>query len=105
LDVGVESGKLQSWKLTATDESQPLAVFERPDSRVAVALLRNFEFKVPLDWLLSVPGASTNETKALATKLRLRLSLWQNGLPADSLPIEGWMELPLLRQEDLMAPW
>ena len=30
-DVGVESGKLRSWKLTATDESQPLAVLERPD--------------------------------------------------------------------------
>ena len=37
----------------------------------------------------------------MTTRLRLRFSLWQNGLPADALPLEGWMELPLLHREDL----
>ena len=37
------------------------------------------------------------------TRLRLRFSLWQNGLPTDALPSEGWMELRLLSEEDLIA--
>ncbi len=39
----------------------------------------------------------------VATRLRMRFSLWQNGLPADALPVEGWIELPLLSEEDLIA--
>jgi hypothetical protein len=38
-----------------------------------------------------------------AATLRLRFSLWQNGLPTDALPVEGWMELQLLREEDLIT--
>jgi hypothetical protein len=82
-----------------------MAFMERPTEQVAVAVARNFEFKLPLAWLLATPVASTNESNSVTTKLRLRFSLWQNGLPADSLPVEGWMELPLLRQEDLITHW
>jgi hypothetical protein len=39
----------------------------------------------------------------LTTRLRLRFSLWQNHLPVDALPLEGWMELELLAEEDLLA--
>ncbi len=105
LDVRAGSGTIQAWKLSNADESQPLAVMERPTDKVAVALARNFEFKLPLVWLLAIPVAPTNESSAVATRLRLRFSLWQNGLPADALPEEGWIELPLLRQEDLIAHW
>jgi|SRR5882724_4411094 len=105
LDVGAESGQIRTWRLSNADESQPLAVMERPTDKVAVALVRNFEFKLPLGWLLAIPVAPTKESNAVATKLRLRFSLWQNGLPADALPEEGWMELPLLRQEDLITHW
>ena len=81
----------------------------RPTDQVAVALFRNFEFKLPLEWLLATPVTSTAESGngkpmvPVATRLRLRFSLWQNGLPADALPVEGWMELPLLSEEDLIA--
>jgi len=78
---------------------------ERPTDKVAVALVRNFEFKLPLGWLLAIPVAPTKESNTVATKLRLRFSLWQNRVPADALPEEGWMELPLLRQEDLITHW
>jgi hypothetical protein len=105
LDVRAESGNIQTWKLSNPDESQPVAVMERPTDKVAVALVRNFEFKLPLGWLLAIPVATIHESNAGATQLRLRFSLWQNGLPADALPEEGWMELPLLRQEDLIAQW
>ncbi len=108
LDVALESGRIRTWKASVPDADEPLAVLGRPTDQVAVALVRNFEFKLPLDWLLAVPVASANKTtasQAVATKLRLRFSLWQNGLPTDALPVEGWMELPLLRQEDLMTLW
>jgi hypothetical protein len=29
--------------------------------------------------------------------------LWQDRLPVDALPDEGWIELQLLREEDLMS--
>jgi alpha-amylase/alpha-mannosidase (GH57 family) len=110
LDVRVESGKMRTWKLGVPDESQPLALMERPTEQVAVAVVRNFEFKLPLAWLLAVPvastpGASISESNAIANKLRLRFSLWQNALPIDALPEEGWMELPLLSQQDLITHW
>jgi alpha-amylase/alpha-mannosidase (GH57 family) len=111
LDVGVEAGKIRTWQVTAPDADQPPADLGRPTGEVIVALVRNFEFKLPLAWLLAVPVASVNESAnnkpsaPVATRLRLRFSLWQNGLPADTLPVEGWMELQLLSQEDLMALW
>jgi hypothetical protein len=36
-------------------------------------------------------------------RLRIRMSLWQNRLPVDALPLEGWLELPLLSEEELHA--
>ena len=36
------------------------------------------------------------------SKLRLRFSLWQNRLPADALPLEGWIELQVLSEGDLL---
>jgi hypothetical protein len=113
LDVRVELGKIRAWKLGVPEENQPMALMERPTGQVAVALGRNFEFKVALAWLLATPSSSApasanslgNDSNAVTTKQRLRLSLWQNGLPVDSLPEEGWMELPLLRQEDMFTHW
>ena len=82
---------------------------EQTSEEVKVALLRNFEFKLPLAWLLAKPVVSvvvnTGEraTTPVATLLRLRFSIWQNRLPVDALPLEGWIELRLLSEEDLMA--
>jgi hypothetical protein len=106
LDVAVQAGRIRSWKVGVPDADQPLAASEGPNDQVAVALLRNFEFKLPLGWLQAPPvGSATANAKGApaAVRLRLRFSLWQNGLPTDALPIEGWMELQLLREEDLIA--
>ena len=137
LDVTVGKGRIGTWKVSIPETNESLAALDlriedRPTAyrrigdrptdvhptdggrtrdhstgQVAVALVRNFEFKLPLAWLLALPVASTREaaSNAIATRLRLRFSLWQNGLPADALPPEGWMELPLLSQEDLLALW
>ncbi len=107
LDVRVEAGRIRTWKVSLPDSDQPLATSDQPSERVAVALVRNFEFKLPLEWMLAVPTAATGEGAQSNTviKLRLRFSLWQDGLPTDALPVEGWMELQVFSQEDLMALW
>jgi len=33
----------------------------------------------------------------------LRFSIWQNRLPLDALPPEGWIELQLLSENELAA--
>jgi alpha-amylase/alpha-mannosidase (GH57 family) len=102
LDVKIVDGSVQSWQVTAPGEEQPLARMGQFSEDAVVAFARNFEFKVPLAWLMVVPGAST-ETAPAAASLRLRFSLWQDRLPVDALPVEGWIELQLLREEDLMS--
>jgi hypothetical protein len=108
LDVAVHAGKIQSWKVTPSDEDKPLATSATLAKEVVVALIRNFEFKLPLAWLLAAPVASVSEfadqtSAPAATRLRLRFSLWQNRLPVDALPLEGWMELQLLSEPELVA--
>ncbi len=108
VDVRVEAGTTRSWRMTNSDEEQPLATSDRPCEEVKIALLRNFEFKLPLAWLLAKPVASAGSaegkaTTPITTLLRLRFSLWQNRLPVDALPLEGWIELRLLSEEDLAA--
>jgi len=105
LDAVVASGKLHGWKVTAPEEETLLALFGPPNPQANVILGRNFEFKLPLAWLLATPVASASDVPKtpVATKLRLRFSLWQNGLPVDALPVEGWMELQLLSEPDLIA--
>jgi hypothetical protein len=73
-----------------------------------VALDRSFEFKLPLSLLMATPLSSLKQNAGIAanlaaTKLRVRFSIWQNGLPVDALPVEGWIELQLLSEEELMA--
>jgi hypothetical protein len=89
----------------------------KSDERAKAALVRNFEFRLPLTWLLAVPGspASARTTAEIAvhpklaeaipptTRLRLRFSLWHNRLPVDALPVEGWIELQLLSEWELGA--
>ena len=86
-------------------EKKELASSSAPGD-AKVALLRNFEFKVPLSWLLAAPpsGKTPDKSAALAAKkLRLRFSLWHDRLPVDALPLEGWMELQLVSESDLLA--
>ncbi|MGA9530032.1 MAG: glycoside hydrolase family 57 protein [Terriglobales bacterium] len=107
LDVPVDGGGIQSWKVTASGEGE-LARSDKPNEAVRVALARNFEFRLPLAWLMAAPLDLQNvrgsrSSEALTTRLRLRFSLWKNRLPVDALPLEGWIELELLAEEDLMA--
>ena len=71
-------------------------------TNVSVAFGQTFEFKLPLDLLYAVPPKAGSSLDNAASKLRLRCSIWQNGLPLDALPVEGWMELQLLAEEEMM---
>ncbi len=107
LDVSVEERQIQSWKVSAPGDEAPIRKSAGAAREIAVVLGRSFEFKMPLSLLLALPVAATNgksrTAQPVATKLRLRFSIWQNHLPADALPVEGWIELQLLSEEDLIA--
>jgi hypothetical protein len=107
LDATVKDRTLRSWSVSTPDEDKPPMASEQPNSESSAVLLKNFEFKLPLTWLLATPPApaSKAETSAgpVATRLRVRFSLWHNGLPVDALPVEGWIELHLLSEDELAA--
>ncbi len=112
IEASVRERKIKGWKIENRSEDRVMASSSQPEEHVKLALLRNFEFKLPLVWLLAtpstVPAERSAEHKAGAvavastSKLRLRFSLWQNRLPVDSLPLEGWIELQVLSEGDLI---
>jgi alpha-amylase/alpha-mannosidase (GH57 family) len=104
LDVDLESARIRSWRVSRSDEETALATSDQSRAEVKVALVKNFEFKLPLVWLLATPVSSSGKASIpAATRLRLRFSLWQNHLPVDALPLEGWMELHLVGEAELAA--
>ena len=107
--ASANAGRIKEWRVENGVAEQVLASLAQPNEHVKVALLRNFEFKVPLIWLLTVPAtgferAADKKAGALTPtgKLRLRFSLWQNRLPVDSLPLEGWIELEVVSEGELL---
>jgi len=102
LEAQIETGRMKSWQVSDPSEKIPFASPQQPIEGAKVAFARNFEFKLPLSLLLAAPVAS-QAAPPVATRLRLRFSLWQNHLPVDALPLEGWIELQLLSEEDLMS--
>jgi len=112
IEAAAHERKLKEWKIENGSEERVMALSSRPDEHVKLALLRNFEFKLPLAWLLATPSVASEERSAdrktgtvagaSTSKLRLRFSLWQNRLPVDSLPLEGWIELQVLSEGELI---
>ena len=103
LDAAVSNSRIRSWQLTQGDK----VLDDLSDSARAV-LDRNFEFRVPLTLLLAAPVEldklqGPKGSDLLTARVRLRFSLWQNHLPVDALPTEGWIDLELLAEEDLLA--
>jgi hypothetical protein len=96
LGAEVNGGRIQSWNVKQ-GKDKPLADSKHANELARMALARNFEFRLPLKWL------SGSATDAPVAKLRLRFSVWQNRLPVDALPVEGWIDLELLPEEDLIA--
>jgi len=127
IEARAHERRLKDWKIENGVEGKVLASSVALEDSVKLALLRNFEFKLPLAWLLATPsspaperssdpkaGPAAGQTPAQAmdrkaapsvaatSKLRLRFSLWQNRLPVDSLPLEGWIELQVVSEGELL---
>jgi hypothetical protein len=112
IETSARAGKLLEWKIENGAAERVLASSANSDEHVKVALLRNFEFKLPLAWLLATPHDAPAEPAAdrkpgataiaATSKVRLRFSLWQNRLPVDSLPLEGWIELHIVSEGELL---
>jgi alpha-amylase/alpha-mannosidase (GH57 family) len=122
VEASVSGRKLKDWKIEDGGEVRPLASSAKPDANAKLALVRNFEFKLPLASLLATPvtpvepassqkpgqkpdqkmGIKPPASVAATSKLRLRFSLWQNRLPVDSLPLEGWIELQVVSEGELL---
>ncbi len=93
LDVVVQSGAIESWRFSGRGSEDPLVDSSHPQTELRVALQRSFEFKVPLATLEAMTGA----------RIRIRLSLWQNGLPVDTLPAEGWFDIAVIAEAEMLA--
>jgi alpha-amylase/alpha-mannosidase (GH57 family) len=108
LDAVVEQGRIVRWQAGTPDDDGPRASSAQPGGEYGarLALRKNYEFRVPLEWV-GAEGATTMAARAGGLmghmRLRIRVSLWQNRLPVDALPLEGWLELPLLSEEELHA--
>jgi alpha-amylase/alpha-mannosidase (GH57 family) len=106
VDASVKDRKLTAWKVEDGSAEQPLASSSQAGEQAKVAFLRNFELKLPLAWLLATPGGAdpkgASQSTPATSRLRLRFSLWQNRLPVDSLPLEGWIELQVVSEGELL---
>ena len=108
LNALINQRKLQSWKVTGAGEGEATTSSQVPDADAKVALGRNFEFKLALTSLLATPVSGHDSAKektfvSPTSTLKLRFSLWQNRLPVDALPLEGWIELDLVSEAELMS--
>ncbi|MGB9258151.1 MAG: hypothetical protein WCC25_25180, partial [Candidatus Korobacteraceae bacterium] len=94
--VDATGRKLQRWVLTNGQERHKLATFsvDNGDSNtngVEVALEQIFEMRVPFELIGAQPGS----------RIRLRFAIWREHLPVDSLPLEGWIDLHAVPEEEL----
>ena len=108
LGAAVEGGRIESWQVTQGKDKTIADSMHPTEKEARVALVRNFEFRLPLEWLITAPREAAKvrgqkSAEPQTVRLRLRFSLWQNHLPVDALPVEGWIELELLAEEDLLA--
>jgi len=107
LDARVEERRLTEWSVDGSEKGSVAATTSANEDEAKVALLRNFEFRLPLSWLLAIPPSGDGSSGSGAvgipptSKLRLRFSIWQNRLPVDALPVEGWIELELVSEAEL----
>ncbi len=94
-------------KITAWQVAEDNNVLLNASGSSRVVLDRNFEFRLPISWLRHGPTPTSEPRPDFrengAERIRIRFSLWQQRLPVDALPSEGWIELELVAEEDLEA--
>ena len=96
LAADAQGRTLQRWTLTNGEERRKLASCmsqngDTPTDGVEVALAEIFEFRIPFELIGAREGS----------RIRLRFSMWREHLPVDSMPLEGWIDLYPLAEEEL----
>jgi alpha-amylase/alpha-mannosidase (GH57 family) len=96
LTVDAQGRELQKWTLTNGEERHKLANFCSDNGNtethgVEVALNQIFEMRVPFELIKAQEGS----------RIRLRFAIWREHLPVDSLPLEGWIDLHAVAEEEL----
>src|SRR5271156_6547725 len=81
LGAAVDAGRLRSWKVTQGKDKPVPDATDSTEGDARVALVRNFEFRLPLTWLLAAPleidkVRGEKSADPLTGRLRLRFSLW-----------------------------
>jgi alpha-amylase/alpha-mannosidase (GH57 family) len=87
LEADIAEGRLHGWTFGENGQQH-----ERKDL-VRVGIESIFECQAPLKLLGAVPGAT----------LRVRFSVWRDGLPLDALPEEGAVEVRVAPESELSA--
>jgi len=96
LVADAQGQNLLKWVLSNGDERNKLASYAVNNGNtgtrgIEVAIGEIFEMRVPFE----VIGAH------YGSRIRLRFAVWRDQLPADSLPVEGWIDLYALAEEEL----
>jgi hypothetical protein len=96
LTVDAQGRELQKWTLTNGEERHKLANFSSDNGNterhgVEVALNQIFEMRVPFELIRAEEGS----------RIRLRFAIWREHLPVDSLPLEGWIDVHAVAEEEL----
>lgn len=96
LTADAQGQTLQQWVLTNGEERNVLASLgpedgSAPAKGVEVALAEIFEFRISFELIGAQQGSG----------IRLRFSIWREHLPVDSLPLEGWIDLSAVPEEEL----
>ncbi len=96
LQVDALGSAVQAWTLTNGDERRKLASFaadngNKSTNGLEVALSEIFEARVPFELIGAHQGSC----------IRLRFSIWREHLPLDSLPLEGWIDLYAVAEQEL----
>ncbi len=92
LEANIAQGKLHDWTLIKNGHGKSDAN-ELAHYGIAVAMDSIFECQIPLALLGAAPGSL----------LHIRFSLWRNGLPLDSLPQEGSIDVRVVTDAELSA--
>jgi alpha-amylase/alpha-mannosidase (GH57 family) len=96
LVVDAQGRNLLAWVLSNGDERNKLATYAANNGHngthgVEVAIGEIFEMRVPFELIGAEHGS----------RIRLRFAVWRGQLPADSLPVEGWIDLFALAEEEV----
>jgi alpha-amylase/alpha-mannosidase (GH57 family) len=87
LEADISEGSIRSWKFCENGNEHAQT------GTIGVGIESIFECQVPLNLLDAAQGAT----------LRVRFSLWRDGLPLDALPQEGAMDIRVAPESELNA--